>query len=615
VSVSGSGPGGLSPSFEGSDADQFVSVDEHDRAFGRYHLRYEIAAGGMATVFLARSKGPAGFDRAVALKRIHPHLAKKKEFVEMFLDEARLSARITHPNVCSVFDFGEVSGTYFMAMEYLVGQPLSTLLRAMSHQPEIATSRRWHALAAKIIADACEGLHAAHELADERGHKLGVVHRDCSPHNIFVTYDGAVKVVDFGVAKSEGRMHQTQTGALKGKLGYMSPEQVRGQAVDRRLDVWALGVCLWELLAIKRLFGKRQEVELIQAVAAEPIHPPSSVRESIPAELDRIVMRALERDVSQRYPTARAMARELNAFVSTSGVSAGLADLSELMEELFARERETKLGVVASVLATGSDALVPGSKSGQRIIDPAMLPPTKIVERSLDSSEIGITTPGSPAFPDPGMGATTPGSPAFPEEDLQKAPPTVPFETAAPPAVAAPPPSRSWVPLALVAVVLALALGGIGVAVMTRSPTNAVTATPLTTAPATEVHPASALVIDRAPPVTGTRALEPEPVAVTPPPETEVVEPIAVEPAVEPPPTSAPTPTRTRPGTINVSVSGGWADIYVDGVLRGRSPRAIGVPAGRHDVELRAAGHEPGVHRAVVVRPGAISRVTISVGG
>ncbi|MDQ3036444.1 MAG: protein kinase, partial [Myxococcota bacterium] len=356
----GQGRDDLTPSLTDEPAESLVAVEDRERHFGRYLLRYEIASGGMATVYLARARGPGGFDRPLALKRIHPHLAKKREFVEMFLDEARLLARITHPNVCSVFDFGEVEGTYYIAMEYLVGQPLVGVLRALEKRPEIASSPRWHALAARIIADAAEGLHAAHELRDESGQPLGVVHRDVSPHNVFVTYDGAVKVVDFGIAWAEGRLHHTQTGSLKGKLAYMAPEQVRGAKLDRRVDVWALGVCLWELLAVRRLFGKRTEVELMQGVMKDPLLPASVVRPGVPLVLDDIALRALERDLDVRFPSARAMGRELNAYVSESGVPAGLADLAELMEDLFPRERAATLGIVATVLGTGSTSL-PGS--------------------------------------------------------------------------------------------------------------------------------------------------------------------------------------------------------------------------------------------------------------
>ncbi len=325
-------------------------VANEERAYGRYLLQYEIASGGMASVYLARATGAAGFERPIAIKRIHPHLARKPTFVDMFLDEARLNARIAHPNVCSVLDFGEADGSYFMAMEYLVGQPLSRVLGAVSVRPDLATSPRWHALAARILADACQGLHAAHELVDEQGYPLHVIHRDFTPHNVFVTYDGAVKVFDFGVARAEGRVHQTETGMLKGKLAYMSPEQLARATIDRRLDVWAAGVCLWELLTLRRLFGKRSEIEIVQAIGGEPILEPSLVRAGVPRELDAITMRALERDPDRRTNSARILARELNQYASTTGQSTSLSDVADLMSELFSEERARKLDVVANIL-------------------------------------------------------------------------------------------------------------------------------------------------------------------------------------------------------------------------------------------------------------------------
>jgi serine/threonine-protein kinase len=362
-------------------------VASNERNYGRYLLQYEIASGGMASVYLARSLGAAGFERPIAIKRIHPHLAKKPVFVDMFLDEARLNARIAHPNVCNVFDFGEADGSYFMAMEYLVGQPLSRVLGAVATRQELLSSTRWHALAARILADACQGLHAAHELLDDHGYPLHVVHRDFTPHNVFVTYDGAVKVFDFGVARAEGRLHQTETGMLKGKLAYMSPEQLARAPIDRRLDVWAAGVCLWELLTLRRLFGRRSELETVQAIATEAILEPSKVRTGVPRELDAITMRALDRDVDRRTASARLLARELNQYVSTTGVTTSMSDVAELMAELFPEERARKLDVVANVLRS-EDAVALDSSE------------TSAVQRSR-----GVelrSSPGSIAGPRPG---------------------------------------------------------------------------------------------------------------------------------------------------------------------------------------------------------------------
>ncbi|MBZ0119097.1 MAG: protein kinase, partial [Sandaracinaceae bacterium] len=384
------------------EVETLVPIKGRDRKFGRYDLGYEIASGGMASVFLARARGPGGFDRLVAIKKIHPHLAKQREFVEMFLDEARLAARINHPNVCSVFDFGEVDGSYYMAMEYLVGQPLSAVLRAAYHRPDLACTRQWQVLAARIIADACEGLHSAHELSDDRGRPLSVVHRDVTPQNLFVTYDGAVKVVDFGVAWAHGRMHETRTGVVKGKFAYMAPEQLQSRPIDRRLDVWALGVCLWELLALKRLFGRRSDAELVLAVVGDTIEPPSSVQPTVPAALDAIVMRALQRDPDARYPTARAMSRELNAFIHASGTPAGLPELADLMRDLVPSERTRKLGVVSTLL----DAPPPPSGESPISDSPGTDSPSHSGARPVPHDALtttrfqGVPKPGPVAPPD-----------------------------------------------------------------------------------------------------------------------------------------------------------------------------------------------------------------------
>ena len=574
---------GLTPSLAGDGIESLVPVDAKERNFGRYSLRYELAAGGMATVYLARARGPAGFDRAAAIKRIHPHLAKRREFVEMFLDEARLSARITHPNVCSVVDFGEVDGTYFMAMEYLVGQPVSALLRAVSARPELTTTPRWYALVAKIISDACEGLHAAHELRDERGKPLCVVHRDVTPHNIFLTYDGAVKVVDFGVAFAEGRLHHTATGTLKGKLAYMSPEQARGKDIDRRLDVWALGVCLWELLAVQRLFPKGAEVEILHAVVYDEIRPPSDVRSGVPAALDAIALKALDRDLALRYPTARAMARDLNAFVSSAGVSAGTADLAELMEELFAAERATKLGVMASVLETGSEPLEldDPTESGSRLAAlPEQEPPTQAFRPALP--------------PAPTVVRDEPVAPPV-------LAPIAPLLMPPPPVPAAPSSRTRWMVGAGALVVVALV--SLGLFAMHAPPVEI--STPLAIVPPV-----------RQPPVA------PQPTPPIAPGITRTADvPIAV-PTPTPPPATDTTPTtpvrhpdqRSRgTGTVNVAARGGWADIYLNGERLGRTPRSLTLPAGRHVLELRPSGELPAQRVTAIVRSGETARVIVDL--
>ncbi len=309
---------------------------------GRYRLHHELASGGMASVYLASVESEEGFSKIVALKRIHEHLAKDPEFVEMFLDEARIAARIEHPNVCTVFDFGQVAESYFIAMEYLMGETVRALMREQGRRPR---SDAWPAMAAHLIGQACEGLHAAHELRGTDGSPVGLVHRDVSPQNLFVTYGGCLKVVDFGIARAEGKSHHTAPGTIKGKFSYIAPEQLTaGPDVDRRADVWSLGVTLWEMLALRPLFRRENAVETLTAVVNGPIPKPSAIRPEVPSALDAIALRALSRKRDERYATAREMGRELAAFLREQH-AVSVVDIEEHMERLFAEEKTKKLAM------------------------------------------------------------------------------------------------------------------------------------------------------------------------------------------------------------------------------------------------------------------------------
>lgn len=299
------------------------------RFIGRYELGAALASGGMASVHVARLAGPSGFEKLVAVKRIHPHLADDPRFVSMFLDEARLASRIQHPNVCQILDFGESEGESFIAMELLSGAPLVDLVRNARRSDMLGD--RYPALCVRRIADACEGLHAAHELKDRGGRPLGVVHRDVSPQNLFVTRDGCVKVVDFGVAASRDQLHHTATGEIKGKFGYLAPEQAMGGTIDRRTDVFALGVVLWELLTHKRLFWRASPAETLHAVLHTVVPPPSAISRSSPRSLDGPVLRALARTPERRYATARDFGRDLLRAGAEAG---GVADTLEIAEWL-----------------------------------------------------------------------------------------------------------------------------------------------------------------------------------------------------------------------------------------------------------------------------------------
>ena len=337
-----------------SSADSRVPARATPERIGRYQLCFELASGGMASVYLARAEGAPGFQKLVALKRIHSHLADEKDYVEMFLDEARIASRITHANVCSVFDFGEADGEYFIAMEYLVGESLSRMHRRVVANADQRSSPLLPARMARVIAQACEGLHAAHELRDADGELLHVVHRDVSAENLFVTYDGAVQVVDFGIASASQRQHHTSTGQVKGTFAYMAPEQLAGQPIDRRVDIWSLGVALWEMLAVKRLFKRDTTANTIHSVLYDEIQPPSDYRSQVPEELDRIVLKALERDPKVRWRSAREMGQALRQFLGTQKEIMGPAELSEWMEEVFPQgeARKSQLMEIARMAGT-----------------------------------------------------------------------------------------------------------------------------------------------------------------------------------------------------------------------------------------------------------------------
>jgi len=271
----------------------------------------QFAAGGMATLHYGRLQGPSGFSRTVAIKRLHAHLSEDPDFVAMFLDEARLAARIHHPNVVQTLDVESSEGELFVVLDYVHGDSLSRLLREARHLKEPATP----ALVGTVLFGVLEGLHAAHEARDAQGQPLELVHRDVSPHNILVGTDGIARVLDFGVAKARGRAQTTAAGQLKGKLAYMAPEQLRGQ-VTRRTDVFAAAVVLWEALTGERLFQGEDEGDVIDKLLFKAIPSPRQYAPQVSGELESVVMRGLERKPERRFATAREMAIALESQAS-----------------------------------------------------------------------------------------------------------------------------------------------------------------------------------------------------------------------------------------------------------------------------------------------------------
>jgi len=294
-------------------------ADSPPEVVGRYSLFGKVASGGMATVHLGRLLGPVGFSRTVAIKKLHAHLAQDPDFVLAFVDEARLAARIQHPNIVSTLDVVSEKGQLLLVMEYVMGESLLRLLSAVRARGDLVPPK----IAASIVSSALHGLHAAHEAKNDRGQPLEIVHRDVSPHNIMVGSDGVTRVLDFGVAKAMGRMQATGDGVVKGKVAYMAPEQVRGERVDRRCDVYAAGVVLWETLTGRRLFHGETQVETFARVMAGCPAPPSEHVPDLPQAFDDVTMRALRSDPRERFGTAREMAMALEA-------CAGIATPSEV---------------------------------------------------------------------------------------------------------------------------------------------------------------------------------------------------------------------------------------------------------------------------------------------
>ena len=276
---------------------------------GRYELIHRLGHGGMASVYLGRAIGTAGFERLVAVKVIHPHLANESEFVEMFLDEARIAAKIHHPNVCETLDLGDDDGVFFMVMEYVEGETLSSLVRQLHKREEKLPIT----VALQIAADACRGLEAAHSLEEHDGTALNLVHRDVSPHNLLVTMDGRVKVVDFGIMKAAGKRSNTLTGQLRGKLTYMSPEQARGEPVDRRSDIYAVGVILWELLAGARFYRGETDSEILAQVSLGRRQKIGDFRDDVPDSIRELLDKALAESRYDRFETADEMLKGLRA--------------------------------------------------------------------------------------------------------------------------------------------------------------------------------------------------------------------------------------------------------------------------------------------------------------
>ena len=432
--------------------------------FGRYRLRGILGQGGMGRLYVAEQVGIEGFSKVVALKRILPHLADSQHFRAMFLNEARVAARLEHPNIVATFELGEVDGNYFISMEYLSGEDLAaTLTRCQVAGPMPIE------IAAALAQQSANGLHYAHEMRDPSGKALELVHRDVSPLNIFVTYYGMVKLLDFGIVKGVTDPSRTVPGVFKGKYAYCAPEQLDGGLVTRQTDIFCLGIVLWECLTGRRLFLRDTDAQTIDAVRGHEIEPPSALRKGIPRELDQIVLQALSRQRVVRFGTAHAFSEALDRFLAKREERPTSKSIGLWLESVFGAQRAT----LKKAIAQGNDVeaalnLLP-TLEGQRVStgeSPGSVPggPSSAMPRMPWSSK--LTNSGAPEPKVLPFGSTaSPGSviqSGFAAAHRSVAPPFgTPMNLTAPPAALVNPrrphPIRQGVVAAVLAAIVVVA--------------------------------------------------------------------------------------------------------------------------------------------------------------
>lgn len=597
---------------------------EAGATIGQYVLQRQLAVGGMAEIWLATTQGPAGFQKDVVIKRILPQFANDATFVEMFLDEARLAASLSHPHIVSIFNLGKDGDSYFIAMEFIDGYDLSRLIvRAKTRGLSVPAH-----IAVRIVADACAGLDYAHNFVDREGNRVGLVHRDISPHNLLISRNGVVKLVDFGVAKAASSVHKTQTGMVKGKLAYLSPEQIHAKVLDGRSDIFAMGIVLYELLTGERPFGGESELLAISAILNEPHQPMSNFRADLPAGLDEIIARALEKQAKDRFQSAAEMERALELWLKEQQQLVTQRDLADFLTGLFSERPAaptgggpTLLGEMDAVSSTRLETATEGAWAGaaQAAAPPQSFAKTAIAlgpslggasSAALNSPDIKAAShaahavitpdPSSPARPLPGNGwLASPPAPA-PE-------PTI--EAAAPKSG-----SKFWVGVAIAALLA-------GSLWLMRSEAPAPPAAP-EAAVVAEAAPATAPQPPPAPPVA---APAPAQAVAAGEASGSAAVALALEPVPKPEPTPTPEPTpkadkRPPPrvhlaeprGTATIRIiypgTSGSYKVAIDGKAVGESPKAIfPVSAGSHTVQVKFYGKK--FEKTVRLAPGTSTSI------
>jgi len=589
-------------------------VEGADRRFGKYQLIAHIASGGMAEIYLASFEALGGFEKTIVVKRMLPHVQQDPHFVEMFLDEARLAARLNHPNVVQIFDMGQIDERYFIAMEYLAGEALSTLVRRLRRLKK----RFPPVLAAGIVMQAAEGLHHAHCLKGRDGAPLNLVHRDVSPQNVFVLYAGGVKVVDFGVAKAADRSVKTRTGVLKGKLGYMSPEQIQNRELDARADVFSLGVVLWESLVCRRLFRGDSEYSVMRVISETDAPSPLTVNRHIPERLADITLKALARDREQRYTTAAELRAELAAYLRDTAAEADTVAVGRFMQLLFKERMASKEEMIDSALAA-DDSVAQALSSVWRQQDESRTPSVPL---STPTTGGGMAAPvGRPPDSIEDVFASSPGTPAPPRSSaLELDDDDIELEPTIMAGAAAGRPGRA-IGIGLAALLLVAAVGFAALRLAgAGSGGQDAGAAPLAATLTDADSLAAPAVVDAATAndVTLQAAVAAQPdaaSAVTPTPDAARPDTMARPDAAAHPDAAAGADQRRvvvpavaqerrRPGTLRLKTTP-WAIIYYRGKSIGESPLVdVELPSGK--LRLRAVNEKEGIDKwfAVDIKPG-----------
>jgi serine/threonine protein kinase len=454
------------------------------RALGKYEILRKLATGGMAELYLARARGVAGFEKTVVLKRILPHVAADETFVQMFLDEARLAATLQHPNIADVYDVGEIDGTPFFTMEYIHGQDVRSIRVATRKRDEQVPM----AIALAVVHGTAAALDYAHARTGPDGQPLELVHRDVSPSNIVVSYDGAIKLLDFGIARAASHQHKTQIGTLKGKTPYMSPEQCRAQRLDRRSDLFSLGTLMFELTVGRRPFRGDTDFTIMEQIVCGEAPRPSTFVRGYPADLEAIVMKLLARDVAARYQSGEELLHDLEELVSRHGLWVSARQLGKYMRLLFASrieawERAASDGLTLSEHV--AETITSESQRSERVTPPSAFPALQRLSQefpavSLPSQQLAAVPPPIEE-PEPAL-----TQPAIPTARAIVAPPMPAVQVA--PALGASPErrsSRSILAMTL-PVMIAIAITGAIYAWPLMFPKHAPAAAPAALPPAVE---------------------------------------------------------------------------------------------------------------------------------